>query len=229
MELADGVYAFDLTISRDGQEATFHPGAVETGRGLLLLDVGYPDTLDQLEEHLRAIGHDWADVWGVLLTHQDADHAAALSNVVDRADPATFAHSDCAPSVDGRRDPIKGGGDRYSPVSIDVEVTDGTTFRTAAGPMAVIHTPGHAPGHVACYLPESKLLFAADALTAPEGELAGPNEEFTPDLARAVESVGRLAEEDIERTLCFHGGLVDRGTGTIARIWQALAEDGPNP
>lgn len=226
MELADGVHAFDLTISRDGREATFHPGAVRTDRGLLLLDVGYPDTLEGLAAELDAIGGGWADVWGVLLTHQDADHAAALSGVVDRADPVVFAHPDCAPYVDGRKAPIKGGGDRYPPVPVDVEVADGTAFATVAGPLELIHTPGHAPGHLAGYLPQAKLLFAADALTASGGELAGPNEEFTPDLDRAIESVGRLAEEDIDRTVCYHGGLVDQGTGTIARRWQELAGEG---
>lgn len=224
MELAHGVHAFDLSISHDGRETTFHPGAVETDRGLLLLDVGYPDTLDQLEAELDAIGHGWADVWGALVTHQDPDHAAALSAVVERADPVRFAHPNCTPYVDGRRALLKGGDDRYPPVPVDVEVPDGTRVRTAAGPMQVVHTPGHAPGHVSLYWPEEKLLFAADALTAPAGELAGPTEEFTLDMPEAVESVGRLAEFDIERTLCFHGGLVEVGTGMIARVWQELAE-----
>jgi glyoxylase-like metal-dependent hydrolase (beta-lactamase superfamily II) len=224
-ELADGVYAFELTLSRDGREAAFHPGAVETDRGLVLLDVGYPDTLDDLEAELDAIGRGWGDVWAAVITHHDADHAAALSAVVERADPVRLAHPDCAPYVDGRLEPIKGDGDRYPPVAVDVEVADGTTVRTAAGPMEIIHTPGHTPGHVALHLPEPKLLFAADALTASAGELAGPNEEFTPNLPQAIESVGRLAEEDIERTVCFHGGVVDQGTGMIARLWQELAEE----
>jgi len=43
-------------------------------------------------------------------------------------------------------------------------------------------------------------------------------------MPEAIESVGRLAEYDIERTLCFHGGLVEQGTGMIARTWQDLAE-----
>lgn len=224
-ELAQGVYAFELTISRAGQSAAFHAGAVETDRGLVLLDVGYPDTHDDLEAELDATGHGWTDVWAALITHHDADHAAALSAVVERADPVRLAHSDCAPYVDGRLEPIKGSGDRYPPVSVDVEVADGTAVRTAAGLMEIIHTPGHTPGHVSLYLPEPKLLFAADALTASSGELAGPNEEFTPNLPQAIESVGRLAEEDIERTVCFHGGVVDQGTGMIARLWQELAEE----
>jgi glyoxylase-like metal-dependent hydrolase (beta-lactamase superfamily II) len=224
-ELADGVYAFPQTITREGQEATFTPAAVETARGVVLLDVGFPGALDQLEAHLEETGHELADVWAVLVTHQDGDHAAGLSELLDRADPAVFAHPECAPYVDGRLDPIKGEeDDRYPPAPVDVEVADGTTFATDAGSMEAIHTPGHAPGHLSLYLPEQKLLVAGDALTAPEGELAGPSEEFTPDLEEAVESVGRLADEDVERTLCYHGGLAEQGTGAIARIWTELAE-----
>lgn len=224
MELTEGVYAFPQTVTHAGREVTFNPTAVETGRGLLLLDVGVPDAIDQLEDHLGAAGFDWADVWGCLLTHQDFDHASGLSAVVERAGPVTFAHPACAPFIDGRSDPIKGDEERYPPAPIDVEAADGTRFQTAAGPMEVIHTPGHTPGHVSLYFPAAKLLLPVDALTVQDGELSGPNEEFTPDLPTAIESVGRLADYDVERTFCYHGGLVEKGTGAIARIWQRLAE-----
>jgi glyoxylase-like metal-dependent hydrolase (beta-lactamase superfamily II) len=218
-EIADGVYAFPQTISRGGEEATFTPAAVETDRGVLLLDVGFPQALDQLEGHLGDIDREFDDVWAVLLTHQDGDHAAGLSELADRADPLVFAHPECAPYVDGRLDPRNGDeDDRCPPVPVDVEVAEETTLRTMAGPMQVVHTPGHAPGHVSLYFPEPRLLVAGDALTAEEGVLAGPNEQFTPD------SVGRLADEDVERTLCYHGGLVEQGTGAIARLWTELAE-----
>lgn len=219
MRLADGVHAFPQTITRDGEDVRFYPAAVETDHGLLLVDVGFPGAVDQLEEHLAAAGHGWADVWGVLLTHQDGDHASGLSAVVDRAAPAVFAHPECAPYVGGRRDPIKGEGERYPPVPVDVEVPDGTTFDTAAGPMVVVYTPGHAPGHVSLYLPDTGLLLAGDALTVADGSLAPPSAEFTLDMATAIDSVGMLADRDIEATLCYHGGLVEAGTGAIARIW----------
>lgn len=225
MELADGVYAFPQTITRNGGEATFHPAAVETGRGVLLVDVGFPHAVDQLEDNLAAVGHDWEDVWGVLLTHQDGDHAGGVAAVRERVDPVLFAHPESAPYVDGRLDPIKSDeGGRYPPVPVDVEVTDGTTVRTVAGPMEVIFTPGHAPGHLSLYLPDEKLLLAADALRSVGGTLAGPNEEFTVEMEVAVDSVGHLADHDIERTLCYHGGLVEEGTGAIARIWTGATD-----
>jgi len=220
MKLADGIYAFPQTITRNGGETTFHPAAVETDRGVLLVDVGFPHAIDQLSDHLAAVGHDWDAVWGVLLTHQDGDHASAAAAVRERADPVVFAHPECAPYVDGRLDPIKSDtGDRYPSVPVDVEVTDGTTVRTVAGPMEVVFTPGHAPGHLSLYFPEEKLLLAADALTASGDALAGPSEEFTLEMDAAIDSVGHLADYDVERTLCYHGGFVEQGTGAIARIW----------
>jgi glyoxylase-like metal-dependent hydrolase (beta-lactamase superfamily II) len=224
-ELADGVYAFPQTIELEGESATFTPAAVATDRGMLLLDVGFPQGLEQLEDHLADLDRELADVWGVLLTPQDGDHAAGLSVLADRVDPLVFAHPECAPYVDGRLDPIKGEeDDRYPPSPVDVEVADGTTLRTMAGPMQVVHTPGHSPGHVSLYFPEERLLVAGDALTVEDGALAGPNPEFTPNMEDAVESVGTLADEDVERTLCFHGGLIEQGTGAIARLWTELAD-----
>lgn len=224
MRLASGVHAVSQTIARGDHEVTIHPAAVETDRGVLLLDVGYPGEVGQLVDGLESAGLAMDDVWAALLTHQDGDHAGALAEVEERTGAVVFAHRECAPFVDGRREPLKGEGERYPPVPVDVELADGVRFRTAAGPMEVVFTPGHAPGHVSLYFPEEKLLVAADALTAPEGDLAGPSEQFTLDMPRATESVGRLSECDVDRTLCYHGGLVEQGTGAIAKLWNELVE-----
>lgn len=217
--LVEGVYEFPQTITRNEVESTFHPAAVETDRGIILIDVGFPQAYDQLEASLTEVGYEFDEVWAIVLTHQDGDHVAALSTILQETDPIVCAHRECAPYVDGRLDPIKGGGDRYPAATIDIELADETTFDTEAGPMEVVHTPGHTPGHIALYFPEIKLLLAGDALTAPEGELAGPNEAHTLDMDMAIESVGRLADLDIEQTYCYHGGFVAQGTGAIAQIW----------
>lgn len=220
--LTDGVYAFTQSIETDEGERAFNPAAVETDRGVLLVDAGLPGQTDALAAELDAAGADWADVWGVVVTHQDGDHAGGLSAVVERADPVVFAHELCAPYVDGREDPIKSDGDRYPPVPVDVELTDGVSFRTEAGPMRVVFTPGHAPGHVSLYLPEVGVLIAADALTADEEGLQGPSEHFTLDMPEAATSVERLAGLDVERVLCYHGGVVEADSGRIAEIAEEI-------
>lgn len=212
MELTDGVYAFPQTLDRDGTTQTFYPSAVETPLGLLLVDVGFPSLTDQVESNLAEAGYDWADVHGVVLTHQDGDHAGGLADVLDRTNATVYAHEACAPYVDGREHPIKSGDDeRYPPARVDVELVDGVTFHTDAGPMEVVFTPGHTPGHISLFLPEADLLLAGDASVAADGDLVGPAEQFTPDMASAVDSLDRLADLSFDRTLCHHGGDVEAG------------------
>lgn len=222
MELIDGVYTFPQTIDRGGTDHTIHPAAVGTAKGLLLIDTGYGHAIDQLEAHLDDEGFDWSDVRGVLITHQDGDHAGAAAAVVDRTDAVVYAHERAAPFVDGRKHPIKAPEDeRYPPTDVDVELVDGVTFRTDAGPMKVVFTPGHAPGHLSLFLPEGGLLIAADALTADADGLAGPSERFTLEMAEALDSADRLADLEITQTLCFHGGHVDADAAAIRNVVDA--------
>ncbi|PSP50665.1 MBL fold metallo-hydrolase [Halobacteriales archaeon QH_1_68_42] len=202
MNVTDGVYAFPLTLEIDHPEAetdevTFHPSAVETDRGLLLIDAGYPGSIEGFEENLAEQGFEWADVWGVALTHQDADHAGGLADIVERADPVVFAHRECAPYVDGREHPIKIDDDaeRFPAADVDVELVEGARFDTLAGPIDVYHTPGHAPGHVSYHLPEERLLISGDALLA------------------------------VERTLSQHGGIAEHDPDRIAEIHTEAVEN----
>jgi glyoxylase-like metal-dependent hydrolase (beta-lactamase superfamily II) len=222
MELATGVHALTETVERRGREVTVHPAAVETPTGVVLVDVGYAGATDQLADDLADAGLGFEDVRAVLVTHQDGDHVGALREVVDRTGAVVYTHANCTPYVDGRKHPIKAPeGERYEPVDVDVEIVDGVSFRTDAGPMDVMFTPGHTPGHVSLHFPDADLLLAADALTADEDGLAGPSEEFTPEMDRALDSAARLADRGIDRILCYHGGLV-RADGE--RIREVVAE-----
>lgn len=221
MSNESAVYALPLSFERDEGEMVINPVAVETPRGLLLVDVGLPGAVEQLSVHLDDLGFEWSDVWGVVLTHHDGDHVGALPEVLDRTDAVVFAHGEEAPYVDGRAEPLKGGESVEVPV--DVELAGGVEFRTEAGPMQVVETPGHTPGHVSLYFPETGLLVAGDALTAPEGDLAGPSEQFTPKMDEAAESVGRLADLDVDGIVCYHGGYVEGGADRIREIADSIS------
>lgn len=215
MHLAPGVHDLALTFDRGEDEMTIHPAVVETPRGLILVDVGLD--LDVLREGFDAHDLDITDVHTVILTHQDGDHVAALSSLVDETDVTVAAHREATPYIDGRSELVKGNR-RYDPVGIDLELCEGVRFRTDAGPMEVLFTPGHAPGHICLYFPDHGALLAADAVTAREGVLAGPPEDMTPDLEGALISVGRLAEYDIQRILCYHGGPISATQEDLERI-----------
>lgn len=224
MELVSGVYTFPQTVTWDETETTIHPAAVETSKGVLLLDTGFTGLTDQIEDNLADVGLDWEAVSGIVITHHDSDHAGSLATVVDRTDAIVCAHGECAPYVDGRKDPLKSPeGERYPPADVDIELVDGVSFNTVVGPMEVLHTPGHTPGHISLHFPDEELLIAADALTADDDRLYGPNEQYTPDMDRALTSVKSLSERQISRTLCYHGGFVDDGATRIAELVDDVA------
>jgi glyoxylase-like metal-dependent hydrolase (beta-lactamase superfamily II) len=190
----------------------------------LLLDVGLPECVPDLRAALDAEGLSLDDVWAVVVTHQDLDHAGCLAEVIEDIGVVVAAHENEAQYLEGDLDLVKSTDDRpieLAPVIVDLQLVGGETFATAAGPMQVLETPGHAPGHVSCYFPDAELLVSADALNIVDGELVGPREDVTPDLDTAWESVARLAELDVTETFCFHGGHVDAGS---QRLNELLAE-----
>lgn len=223
--VADAVHVLPFEMETEQGVRRFNPAAVETDSGVVLLDVGFPHTLDQLDEGLADAGYGLEDVEFVLLTHHDGDHAAGLAALLERTDALVAAHREEAPYVDGREEPIKTPDDRerYEPVPVDVELVGGEAIDTAAGPMELIHTPGHSPGQLSAYLPERKLLITADAFTADEDGIAPPVEMFTLDMETAIESVGELADLDVERVVCFHGGPAEATDDDIAALHASLS------
>lgn len=211
MEIADHVYALPIELQLGEEPMTIYPAAVETPRGLLLLDAGTPDSFDQLEAGLAEHGLSVEDTEYLVITHQDYDHAGGATNVIDAADPVVFAHEIATPFISGAERPLKtpdGEERRYEPVPVDVELTEGERFRTDAGPLEVVFTPGHTPGHLSLYLPDDRLLITADAMNSQDG--LGPSPDFvTIDGDDMRASIRKLAELDVTRVHAHHGGPVD--------------------
>ncbi|GAB7020218.1 MBL fold metallo-hydrolase [Halostagnicola bangensis] len=214
-----GVHALALTLEFHGRELTITPTVVETDRGLVLIDVGPEGAVGPLETALSDLGFSLSDLWMVVVTHHDGDHAGGLAELRSRVDVPVAAHPEEAPYITGAKTPIKGDGDRYPPESVDIELVGGSRLSTAVGPIELLETPGHSPGHLSLYVPDERLLIAGDALVSDGTEvLSGPKPEFTPEMDRALESVETLAALEIDHVLCFHGGYSRAGSGRIAEI-----------
>lgn len=80
--------------------------------------------------------------------------------------------------------------------------------------------PGHTPGSIACYLPQSRVLIAGDTIARrPDGQaMLGV---FNADPAQAAWSFGRLAALDTE-IVC--SGHADPITENAASLLRAAAE-----
>ncbi|WP_052367805.1 MBL fold metallo-hydrolase [Haloferax sp. ATB1] len=222
MELTDSVYVFQFDTEYFGNDRTWHPVGVETGRGIVLFDVGGPGDADKLEAAMEADGFSFDDVDKIVLTHHDYDHLGCLAEVYERASAEVVAHKKAAPYVTAEIRMLKRPEEPYPGVPVDLQLTDGERFQTSAGTVQAIFTPGHAPGHLVFYLKDAGVLIAGDLLRSDGEFLGGPKRSVTPDLATSRDAIGTLTELDVEQIVCFHGGPIEATGADIQRVYDGL-------
>ncbi|BBI32800.1 hydrolase [Cohnella abietis] len=180
--------------------------------------------MEDLVAQLSSNGVSLEMLTGIIITHQDIDHIGNLSRILEiNSRIKVFAHSDDAPYIEGKIPLLKplpkmieafGANFSRNGNRIDHSVADGEQL-DVAGRFIVIHTPGHTAGHISLYHPDSKTLIAGDAMVVRGDQLLGPNEAQTPDLPEAYRSLAKLTSYDIQKIICFHGGIFD----TDANQW----------
>lgn len=66
------------------------------------------------------------------------------------------------------------------------------------------------------------MVYTEDALNVVDGQLVGPNTEFTPDMDTAKKSLGKFTQYDVETVVCYHGGVYQ---GNVKERLMELAKD----
>lgn len=166
------------------------------GDEVAIVDTGTDGSGGQIEQALGALSLGWADVDHVILTHAHGDHIGGLEAVLT-----------AAPSAVG----YAGAGD-IDQISAPRDLTSVTGGEEVFG-LQIIATPGHTPGHISTYDPDTGLLVAGDAMVTENGALAGPVDQFTDDLDLAHESVKKLAVSEVATILVGHGDPITSGAG----------------
>jgi glyoxylase-like metal-dependent hydrolase (beta-lactamase superfamily II) len=155
----------------------------------------------------------------IILTHGHFDHVGALEALLGVWDVPVYAHMAELPFLTGSADypppdPTVGGGimARLSPMFPEEGIDLGDRVRALPADKDVpgmpgwrwVHTPGHAPGHVALFRASDRSLIAGDAVCTTrqesayavltqQKELHGPPAYFTIDWDKAERSVRTLA------------------------------------
>jgi len=169
------------------------------GNEAAVVDTGTAGNAPAIESALNTLGSDFSQVNHVVLTHMHPDHVGSLGPVLE-ATPAASAYA---------------GTDDVAAIESPREV-QGLDDGDEVFGLRVIHTPGHTPGHISVFDPDSGLLVAGDALNGTDGSgLSGPNPDFTADLDLANASVAKLAQRDVETVLVGHGEPVESGAGPL--------------
>lgn len=221
------------------------PALIISDEELILVDCGTPGILPLLEEAFEREGYKLDDLTKVVITHHDHDHYGSLSELKRKYPHIKVVASEFeAPYLMGVKSSLRlqqalsiydslpedrkewarnfhAYLESIESVNVDVVVREGA-FIDVAQEVSIISTPGHMPGHISVYVKGDKTLIAGDALIAQDGMLLMANPQYSLNLEEAMRSAKHLAEYDIERVICYHGGLFE---GDVNRTLLAISAD----
>ncbi|MCI0458261.1 MAG: MBL fold metallo-hydrolase [Gemmataceae bacterium] len=187
-----------------------HTNAYLVGRDpAYLIDPGPSDPAEQqrLFELLDGRQSAGLRLAAVVLTHHHPDHLGAVEACMSRYRLPVWAHPLTAPRL---------------PAGVEVErfLEDGERLDLGAAPdggeawwLEALHTPGHAPGHLAFYEPRYRLLLAGDMVSTVSSIVIAPPEG---ELRVYLESLRRLQGLDCRLLLPAHGNVSARPAETLS-------------
>lgn len=148
----------------------------------------YADELERTVlwvEEARELG---VEPVAILATHHHRDHVGGARALTERLGLPLWAHAETARRVD---------------VPVARLLEDGDVIDLDGQPIRVLHTPGHAPGHL-CFLDErSGVLIAGDMVAGVGTILIEPTDG---DMALYLASLERLLEPEPSILFPAHGG-----------------------
>ncbi|WP_030902097.1 MBL fold metallo-hydrolase [Streptomyces sp. NRRL F-5126] len=193
------------------------------GGGFAVVDTGVAGSAPAILDAVAALGGGPGDLRLIVLTHSHLDHAGSAAGLVSATGARVLAGAADAPYISGERPeppPVhtekeralherimaglgSTGAPPNPPVRVDTELRDGDSPDDWGETVQVLHVPGHTPGSIALYLPDTGVLFPGDTIATVEGRaVLGP---FNLDRAAAVASFRRLAALE-PRTVCVPHG-----------------------
>lgn len=222
--------ALEVKFDFAGATNTIYPVILSDEEEMVLIDCGYPNFLPLVKAASESNGLDISKLTKIIITHHDFDHMGALAEF-KRAYPQIKVLSAVEDEkyVSGKEKSLrlqqaegiyeslpedqKEGAMGFQKLLESIENTDvdvclkDKDFFSCCGGVEVIATPGHMPGHISIYVRDSKTLIAGDALVIENDELVIANPQYTLDIEEAKKSIKKLLNYNIDRVICYHGGI----------------------
>ncbi len=256
-DLGNGLHglADDLAYLRLSIVNVVFYGRQDAGdRGWVLFDTGLATSEDAIRNAAAILFGEAARPSAIVLTHGHFDHVGSVASLAQEWDVPVYAHALELPYLDGTAsyppaDPFVGGGVMAllsplyprSPIDISARLAVLPADRSVPGMPGWrwLHTPGHAPGHVALWREGDRTLIAGDAVitTGQESayevmvqqlEIHGPPRYFTPDWGAAHRSAQLIARLEPELLITGHGApaigpAMRHGLQQLARDFETIA------
>jgi ribonuclease/clavin/mitogillin len=167
------------------------------------------DERDKLLVHLEALTARGATIEAIVLTHHHFDHVGAAKWLAPRVGAPVIAHAITKELL----------GDK---IRIDATIEEGHVFdlgtdrRGEPFTVEVLHTPGHAPGHVVLVdrRPGARLMIVGDMVAAIGTIIVDPPEGNMAEYLRQLE---RLAAMDESILIPAHGPPIVEGRRHLKR------------
>lgn len=226
-------HLLEIAFPFNGETNFLYPVVLQNEQHVLLVDCGYAGFLPLLEIALSNHQLSVHQLTGIIITHHDIDHMGAAAEL-KKNHPALQIYSSAieAPYINGEKKSLrlvqaeqtldslphdyKPGALQFienlktvQTVQVDQHLTLDHEVEWLKG-VEILHTPGHMPGHISIYIRQSKTLIAADAVVIENGILEIANPQFTLDIDEALRSVEKLNQLEIDRIICYHGGLMQK-------------------
>jgi hydroxyacylglutathione hydrolase len=143
------------------QENCYIIGDVESGVGALI------DPGDEAARIAMAVEETGLEIGSIIVTHAHIDHVGAVVGLVDEYACPVLMHAEAEPMLEGLPTQAMMMGLRFGNVpTVDRHVADGEVLEVGDLRFRSLYTPGHAPGHLAFYVEDERLVLSGDALFA---------------------------------------------------------------
>lgn len=200
---------------------------------------------------LATHGHALADIRHLVITHAHPDHYGMAARIVAESGAQVYSHrynldrlatADSAMrrsedwmaellrqagvpprDLEDMRQDFDDSANYVQPVAVDTVLDDNDTLRLGQDQWKVVHTPGHARGHICLFHSPSGRLFSGDHLirnisSNPIVEPPLPGETERPHtLSQYIRSLKKVAAMNVTEAYPGHGAPISDTRGLIAR------------
>ncbi|MCP4543540.1 MAG: MBL fold metallo-hydrolase [Chloroflexi bacterium] len=158
-KLAETLYKFTLSLSDQPDTFTVNLAACVGQDGILLIDTGWPQTAQELNEKVRELGD--GNVKLIIITHPHLDHYGG--NAIFGKEATLIAHKNAQDELSGKYFAL---GKLTAQELPTIDVKDTLSIRFNGQAIKIISAPGHTHSDMVVYFVDSGVVCLGDLVLA---------------------------------------------------------------